>query len=59
MQRNVDLWDSLSQDKESIEAIEPLQVVAGGGGLVNTSILGGCALSWVSGYTAVQTALGV
>lgn len=29
-----------------------------GGGLVNTSILGGCALSWVSGYTAVQTALG-
>lgn len=28
MQRNVDLWDSLSQDQESIESIEPLQVVA-------------------------------
>lgn len=28
-----------------------------GGGLINTSILGGCALSWVSGYYAVQSAL--
>ena len=29
-----------------------------GGGLINTSLLGGCALSWVSGYYAVQSALG-
>ena len=28
-----------------------------GGGLINTSLLGGCALSWVSGYYAVQSAL--
>lgn len=28
-----------------------------GGGLINTSLLGGCALSWVSGYYAVQCAL--
>lgn len=28
-----------------------------GGGLVNTSILGGCALSWVSGYYAAQSAM--
>lgn len=28
-----------------------------GGGLVNTSILGGCALSWVSGYVATESAL--
>ena len=28
-----------------------------GGGLVNTSLLGGCALSWTSGYYAVQCAL--
>ena len=28
-----------------------------GGGLVNTSILGGCALSWTSGYVATESAL--
>lgn len=28
-----------------------------GGGLVNTSILGGCALSWANGYMATESAL--
>lgn len=28
-----------------------------GGGVINTSILGGCALSWVSGYVATESAV--
>ena len=30
MQRNVDLWDSLESNREAIEAIDPLPLVAAG-----------------------------